>query len=451
MARQDGSPGIMRFLRARRWRLVAPTLLLMWVIGQIDKTHISLIIADGDFLRELQLVGRNAELGGLMSSFIVGYGLSIFVWGFLVDRFGPRVCAIGGTACWGVVLYMSSWVGSIEEYFAIRFLLGAAEGNLWPVCNVLTNRWFPAREHSRVQAFWLTGSTLGTAVGVPVVTFFMLASGWRGALEVLGILSLLPIIFLYFVRNWPREQRGLPRRELEEIESGRRANVGVEPMSFRELLKSPSFWLIALCQVVSATTIFTLIHWLPSFFTVFRQVPFQGMADVLFVGYLLATAFTLGVGYIADRTMQRALTGAWVSLFFVFAILPGALLLPPAGSALLLASLIAVAASSAALQGALMHTLVRPEAIARGTGVYVGVGIFTSALGPVTFGFLINALSGQYWGGFLFLALLNGVGAGCFFTLHRISNKVIQAASLPATVRKGALAASESSGASVAD
>src|SRR5215469_15350603 len=169
-------------LLSLRWLLVAPALLFLWIIAQIDKTNVSLIIADPTFLKQLNVAGHNTELGGLMSSFFVGYGVSIFIWGFLVDRFGPRRCVIVGILAWAITLFWSSRVGGIKEYLLIRFLLGAAEGNLWPVCNALTNRWFPVREHSRVQAFWITGSTLGTAVGVPIVAALILASGWRGTL-----------------------------------------------------------------------------------------------------------------------------------------------------------------------------------------------------------------------------------------------------------------------------
>ena len=70
-----------------------------------------------------------------------------------------------------------------------------------------------------------------------------------------------------------------------------------------------------------------------------------------------------------------------------------------------------------------MQTLVRPEAIARGTGVYAGIGMFSSALGPALFGTLISYLGGQYWGGFLFLGILNAFGAASYFTLHRVSSR----------------------------
>jgi MFS-type transporter involved in bile tolerance (Atg22 family) len=74
-----------------------------------------------------------------------------------------------------------------------------------------------------------------------------------------------------------------------------------------------------------------------------------------------------------------------------------------------------------------MQTLVIPEAIARGTGLYAGIGMFSSAVGPALFGALISYLGGQYWGGFLFLGLLNAVGAVSYFTLHRVSSRSRQA------------------------
>ena len=436
MARQGEETGLGWLPHSRRWLLVAPALLLLWIVGQIDKTNISLIIADEAFLRELNLAGRNTELGGLMGAFLAGYGIAIFLWGFLVDRFGPRVCAMTGILCWGGFLFLSSRATSIEELLALRFFLGVAEGNLWPVSNALTNRWFPAHEHSRAQAFWLTGSTLGTAVGVPIVTQLLLASGWRGTLGYLALLSLLPIALLFFVRNRPREQKGISLRELQAIESDPKKAVSVTPMSLSELLRHTPFWLIAVCQLASCTTIFTLVQWTPRFLTSYRQESFRSMSGWITLGYVLATILTLAVGYLADRTMQRSLAGMWVSFLFALTVLPGAFLLPPAGSALLLSTLIAVAAVTAAVNGALLHQMVRPEAIARGTGIYVGLGNGLAGVGPAAFGYFITLLGGQYWGGFLYLALLNVVGAVCYLALHRISSRALAAAPVAAPSRK---------------
>jgi sugar phosphate permease len=425
MVQGNGEDTNRSWIWTRRWLTVAPAMLLLWVIGQIDKTHISLIIADRNFLQELSLTGSQhaTELGGLMSTFFIGYGIAIFLWGFLVDRFGPRACAVAGTLLWGAVLLMSSRVGDINHYLAIRFLLGLAEGNLWPVCNALTNRWFPAREHSRIQAFWIAGSTLGTAAGVPLVTALMLASGWRGALAALAVVSMTPILFFAFFTNWPRQSRSLSRTELDEIEQGRKP-ITTASLHFGELFKSRAFWLVAVCQFVSATMIYTIIQWVPSYFTRYHQMPFPQMAARLTLGFVIATLLTFVIGWIADHTMQRALTGAWTCAAFALLVIPAALLFPLDWSAVALTSLTCCAASTAALNGALMQALVRPEAIARGTGLYVGVGNLSSAIGPALFGWLIQQLNGEYWAGFVFLSILGCLGIVTYVMLHRMAQRV---------------------------
>lgn len=411
-----------------RWQLVAPAMLLLWIVGQVDKTHISLIIADQDFLEELSLVGRNAELGGLMTTFFLGYGIGIFFWGFLVDRFGPRRCAIAGTLLWGVFLYLSSHVTDINIYFLLRALLGFAEGTLWPVCNKLTNRWFPVHEHSRVQAFWLAGSTLGTAIGVPVVTAVMLASGWRGALAVLAVLSMLPVLLFLFVADTPRDHARLRGVELREIEDGARLPGHVEPMPFADLLRSAPFWLIVFCQFVAASNLYAMIQWLPSYMTHVLHLSLQSLALYLTIGYTLASILTVLIGYIADRTLQRPLVASITSFVYLALVMPASTLGPPEWIAVALGTLVAQSSTTASLNGAMMHTLVKPEAIARGTGIYVGVGNFLSALGPWLFGVLITATGGSYRAGFLFMAAMSLAAGAAYWQLHLIGQRARAAA-----------------------
>jgi sugar phosphate permease len=415
--------GMGRLLCTRRWMVVACSLFLFWVVGQFDKINISLVIADQTFLNELQLQGRYGELGGLMSAFFIGYGISIVAWGFLVDRFGPKLCLMAGTAGWGVVMYMMSQANSLEELLIARFLLGVAEGNMWPVSNALTNRWFPAGEHSRAQAFWITGSVVGTAVGVPIITALMLSSGWRGMIAALAIFSIIPLLNFAFIANRPTEQKSLSAAELAQIEGHQKKSVAVIKMSFRDLLQSGSFWLVTMCMVIAVTTMYTLIQWTPSFVTSQRGLTRQEMSTWLTIGYLVATAGTILVGYIGDRTMQRARTAAGTCLFLTLMVLPITMLLPPEWSAVGLASLIMVPCGIAALNGALLHSMVRPEAVARGTGIYSGVGSIVSAVGPWAFGKLIGVLDGAYWGGFVFLALVNALGALCYLALHRTAQR----------------------------
>jgi len=43
-----------------RWNYVAPTLLIFWIISMLDKSNISLVIADPQFLSEMRLAARRS-------------------------------------------------------------------------------------------------------------------------------------------------------------------------------------------------------------------------------------------------------------------------------------------------------------------------------------------------------------------------------------------------------
>jgi sugar phosphate permease len=408
-------------LLTRRWLLVAPALLIWWIVGQIDKSNISFVITDSGFLDQLHLSGRYSELGGLLSAFFFGYGISIFAWGFLVERFGARVCLVVGTLAWALMMFVMSKATSYEELLAARFLLGVAEGNMWPVSNLLTNRWFPHREHARAQAFWMMGPTLGTALGVPLVITLIASNGWSGMMQILAFISLLPLIAFLFISDSPRI--GLLHSEADG--SGSDRDYEERLASLRAVLTNKAFWLITLGMILSGATIFTLIQWTPSFLMQQRGLSQQRMNISLTVGYLLATALTLVFGAVGDRTMKRALTAAGASFLFAVLILPSALILSGWASAIALAGLITVPCVIPALNGALLHGIVRPDVVARSTGIYSGIGGIVAAAAPWVFGRLVAMFDGEYWGGFMFLALLNLLSAAVYLVLQRTAPKVL--------------------------
>src|SRR5260370_15427535 len=164
---------------AVRWWLIAPTLVLFVIINQLDKTNISVLIADHQFLSDFHLLGQPARMGFLSSAFFYAYGISLMLWGFVVDRIGPQRSAVLGVIGWGLTTAWCAVAGSVNELYMARFALGLAEGCMWPVCNSYVGRWFAVREQGRIQAFWVNGTQIGVAVGLPLVTALLFSGGWR--------------------------------------------------------------------------------------------------------------------------------------------------------------------------------------------------------------------------------------------------------------------------------
>jgi hypothetical protein len=59
---------------AARWLFVAPTLFLLVVVNQLEKTNVAVIMADRRFLSDMALAGQSARIGLLSTSFFSATG-----------------------------------------------------------------------------------------------------------------------------------------------------------------------------------------------------------------------------------------------------------------------------------------------------------------------------------------------------------------------------------------
>jgi ACS family glucarate transporter-like MFS transporter len=394
---------------AARWRLIAPILLLFVIINQIDKSNISVLIADSKFVADMGATGQPARLGFISSSFFIGYGLSLLLWGFVVDRIGPRRSALLGVLGWAVTSVGCGLAGGLTQLYLARFALGLAEGCMWPVCNTYVGRWFAEREHGRIQTFWFNGAQIGIAIGLPVVTGILLAAGWRAVFFVCGAGSvgiLLPL-FYFLAPDDPAQSRWVNAAERVYVEQNRPAPSPASSPSLR-FLALPAFWLVALCQACLVATFFGLNTWIPTYLTKARGLPFATMSVWVACAYLVPVALALAIGCAADSSrLPRATVGAISSLVMAATILAAVLAHNTIVSMLLLVVSMAAPITYGAMNTSIMHRLAPPEQIGRATGIFVGVGNVLGAAGPTIVGWLIGVFRGEYLAGFGFISALN--------------------------------------------
>jgi len=391
---------------AKRWWLIAPILVVFVIINQLDKTNVSVLIASPRFVSDLGATGQHARLGLLATAFFIGYGLSLVVWGFVVDRIGPRRSALLGVTGWAVTTAWCGLVGDLTTMYLARFALGLTEGCMWPVCNTYAGRWFPVREHGRIQAFWVNGAQIGVAVGLPAVTAILLAAGWRAVFFVyaVGSVCLLAPAFYWCAPDCPAGQASAYRP------------VAPRKLSF---LRAPRFWMVSLCHACLVATFFGLTTWIPTYLTKARGLPFTTMSVWVACAYLIPVGLALLAGYAADRSMQRARVGALASVAMAAMIVAAVLAPNTIVSMLLLVISMAAPITYGAMNTSLMHELVPPEQIGRATGIFVGVANVLGAAGPAIVGWLIGIFRGQYLAAFGFISAVNLVQAALYVLIGR--------------------------------
>jgi MFS family permease len=78
-----------------RWFFILIPVLVFWIVASIDKLGVSIIVTNHGFLQDMGLLNNPAAIGLLGTVFSVTYGGCSYLWGFIVDRIGPRWAAIG--------------------------------------------------------------------------------------------------------------------------------------------------------------------------------------------------------------------------------------------------------------------------------------------------------------------------------------------------------------------
>ena len=106
-----------------------------------------------------------------------GFSAGIFFFGYMVLQIPGGHWAEHGSAKrfimytiigWGVISGITGFVQNGWQLLTMRFLLGVAEGGLYPAILIMIANWFPTKEIGRANAIWLMSMPLSAVVTGPV-------------------------------------------------------------------------------------------------------------------------------------------------------------------------------------------------------------------------------------------------------------------------------------------
>lgn len=255
-----------------------------------------------------EFVKSGAVDAGYAESFIAnGATLTFLVAGFfspvagyLIQNFKIRNLMILGCFILGAGLLLHSQTEQPMIVYLSRILMGMSLGFVGVLANmVLVSNWF-----RRLRGTALGIVTTGTSIGgflIPLIaTPLILSYGWRTAMVAVSFLIwliLLPAI-IFFVKDKPGDIGLLPNRsgqselsdEFENSED-RKPNPQEHGLTLAEAIKTPLFWVFALC----AGLIFYPIFVTSQQFILYLQTPRIGLSPE--TGALaLSMLFALSVG-----------------------------------------------------------------------------------------------------------------------------------------------------------
>jgi predicted MFS family arabinose efflux permease len=287
-----------------------------------------LVAALVERLKHSELALSDAQLGSLMSGFLIVFALVAPLFGALGDRYSrPRLIAFG-VGCWSVATALSGLAGSFAALFAARGAVGVGEAAYVTVGPSLLSDYFPRDQRGRVMAIFFCAIPVGSALGYVVGGLMGAHFGWRTAFFVAGIPGLALALVCLGLTDPPRGSQdadssapgaGPPSDNPADAgpASGSRA-------TYRRLLHNRPYVLTVLGYAAYTFAMGGLAYWMPAFLERTRGLP-PKEATVSFGTIVIITGFigTFAGGWLGDycaKYSQRAYL--WLSAIATLAAVP---------------------------------------------------------------------------------------------------------------------------------
>jgi ACS family tartrate transporter-like MFS transporter len=383
-----------------RWRLL-PFLFLLYVVAYLDRINVG--------FAALQMKG---QLG--FSDAVYGLGAGIFFVGYfffqvpsniVLERVGARRWLGTLMMLWGVISSGMFLVHSPSSFYALRFLLGAAEAGFFPGVIYYLRAWFPPSARAGVVAIFMTAGPVSGIVGGPISGALLDwnhrggLGGWQWMFLLEGIPAiLLGIAAWFYLANGPEDAHWLTRDEKHWLAQSQ--NVAEAQVKAQQTNAGPAWfasgtlWRFALVYFGLNSCTYSVSLWLPSALESLSGLPNFLLGVVTMIPYIVATILMVFVAMHSDRTNERR----WHVALCAFA---GAAALLSAGVSTKLAVSVAAfgiaSAASNSMTGpfwAMASVTLAESAAARSIALINALGNLGSGFGPYWIGYLRQATHG---------------------------------------------------------
>jgi MFS family permease len=179
------------------------------------------------------------------------FALSLTVVGRFYDRYGPKWVIVISTLFLSGGYMIISVINSLWQFYICYGFLAAIGlgGTSLSLMAVVISKWFE-KGRGLATSLALSGSCLGQFVLVPLITIFVLRSGWRAAHFVLGLIMLVLNIPLALgvVKGDPESLGQKPSGDgdgaKQEASRGRSpSSANPQDLGLRGAVRTYSFWL----------------------------------------------------------------------------------------------------------------------------------------------------------------------------------------------------------------
>jgi len=281
--------------------------LMIWLcflanaIAYIDRTNIA--VAAPAIRAEL---GIDATAMGLvLSAFFWTYAFMQLPAGWFIDRVGVRVALTLAVGWWSIWTAATGMARGVTQFIGMRLMLGAGEAASNPSFAKVAFNWFARSERAIACSIFNSGSTAGSALSLPLVTWLIVLMGWRGSFIATGALGLVWAAAWWFIYRDPERWRAVAPQEVDRLLAQRGQSVATpEQISWFDLFRYRSVWGLMIGLFCLNFAIYFFITWFPSYLLQARGFSLLSLGTWGSLPALMGVLGNWVGGFISDRLLR---------------------------------------------------------------------------------------------------------------------------------------------------
>jgi MFS transporter, ACS family, tartrate transporter len=297
--------GIAGKVRAR----VAWPCMLFLLMSSLDRANISFAAAS-----------MNADLGFTPSQY--GFGAGVLFAGFLagqypslflLQRIGMRAWMSACALLWGLSSGAMAFIDTHAQFYALRVLIGVAEGGLAPGIVIYLSQFATDRERATTFSLPMIAIPVSVVIGAPLSGWLLSQHtalgmpGWRFMFLAEAVPTLIAgCVAAFYFPNSPEQARWLSPDERDWLGRNAARRAGAKEPNDWRVLREPLVPLAGVLWFCLLSGSYGVIFWLPQ---ILRALTGYDAMTIGFVGALPWVGAALGMYFNAnhsDRSGERA-------------------------------------------------------------------------------------------------------------------------------------------------
>ncbi len=288
-----------------RW-ILAAMLFFATAVNYADRQALAVV---SDRIRA-QFAMTEIDYSRILAGFFLAYAIMYAGSGYIVDRLGTKKSFSLFIGLWSLAAMLHAFATGVWSFGICRFLLGLGEPGNWPAATKAISEWFAPRQRALGVGIFNAGSSVGSALSPPLISWLTLQYGWQFAFIAVAAVGFVWLAVWWVLYDTPHKNKWLSQKEYDEIKHEIPAEEAVKhedrpKVDWGRVVRTREARALCLARTFTDPVIYFVIFWLPAYLVKERHFDQKEIGQYSWVPFVFGgIAYMLG-GYLSGMLMKR--------------------------------------------------------------------------------------------------------------------------------------------------